>query len=195
MTRKSAYYYLVASLPHLTVGMPMPIPLADILETCRQNLDPKEMLLLENLSLLSYCSPDLPKTINDYLSWEQCMRNRLVFLRCFKAGVDPDVYVRPDENKVFAGVENYVHEFFNLPTLEEEKKLDEYRWRVLEFVTSADSFNFAVLCAYKLKAEIVRKWVVRKPEVGKLNLEKLVDAVASKVPSLNDFNSHNNPKT
>lgn len=187
MTRNSAYYYLCSSLPSLALGQPIPIPLSNIIATCRMNLDPHEMAIFEDLCLLSHCHPRLPAAINTYLSWEHTIRNRLVFLRCFKAGVDPDVYIRPEEHSVFAGVENAVHELFNLPTLEKERKLDNARWRALDYITAGELFNFTAICAYKLRCEIAQKWVVRKPEVGRNNLDKLVNAVAAKVPNLNQF--------
>lgn len=191
MSRNSAYYYLCATLPSLAVGAPIPIPIENIEASAALFLDPVELALFRELDLLSRCSPKFPEAINTYLSWEQTIRNRLVFLRCFKAGVDPDVYIRPDEVGVFAGVDSAVHEFFNLPTLDKEQRLDNARWRALNYITAGERFNFAAVCAYKLRYEIAKKWVVRKPETGRANLDRLVGTVAGKVPSLNELLNSN----
>lgn len=180
----ASYFYLVSGLPAITIGEKLPIPLADTLATCRNFLPPKEMELLEKLDLLTAPSKEYPESIRQYLAWEQAMRNRLVFLRTYKVGIDPDTYLRSDSD-VFASVENYIHEFFNLPVLEKEQKLDQFRWVALEHITAPEHFNFAALCAYKIKALIAEKWDMRKPETGKANLEALVDTVTGKVPSLN----------
>lgn len=183
MTRQTSYVYLVSSLPPLVMTEPMPIPLETIMDTCRAYLSPEETQALESLNLATPPSSNYPLSIQRYLAWEVAVRNRLVFLRSYKLGVDADNYTHEEGKEVFL-VDDTIHEIFNLPVFEKEKQLDLARWRVLDFMTASDRFNFACLCAYKIKCSLIQKWSLRELEHGKQNLEKLVQKVTEKVPSL-----------
>ncbi len=186
MSSQSVYTYLVSTLPHLVMTEPLPIPMETVMATCQAFLSPEEFAALESLNHLSAPCAVYPRSINRYLEWETTVRNRLVFLRAYKLGIDPDLYKRPEGKDVFL-VEDTVHEIFNLPTYEKEHHLDYARWRTIEFMTTQDHFNFAVICAYKLKCELVEKWLPRQPDNGKKNLDILVKNVTAKVPSLSEL--------
>ena len=55
--------------------------------------------------------------------------------------------------------------------LEREKMLDAARWRKLEELELGNLFNFNVLCAYKLKLELLLKWKARNAELSQKNLD------------------------
>ena len=55
--------------------------------------------------------------------------------------------------------------------LEREKLLDYGRWTKLEELELGHRFDFDVLCAYKLKLEILLKWKARSADQAAGNLD------------------------
>ena len=61
--------------------------------------------------------------------------------------------------------------------LEREKLLDLARWRKIEEFEFGNRFNFNVLCAYKLKLELLLKWKARDAGQSQKNLDLAAEEV------------------
>ena len=61
--------------------------------------------------------------------------------------------------------------------LEREKMLDFARWQKIEELEFGNRFNFNVLCAYKLKLELLLKWKARDAGQSQKNLDLAAEEV------------------
>ena len=106
-----------------------------------------------------------------YLAWETAFRNSIAKLRAARLNLDSAAYLHAD-GAYESDADRAVREAFAAENpLEREKMLDAARWRKLEELELGNLFNFNVLCAYKLKLELLLKWKARNAELSQKNLD------------------------
>ena len=106
-----------------------------------------------------------------YLAWETAFRNSIAKLRAARLNLDSAAYLHAD-GAYESAADRAVREAFAAENpLEREKMLDAARWRKLEELELGNLFNFNVLCAYKLKLELLLKWKARNAELSQKNLD------------------------
>ena len=148
-------FALLASLPMLKREEIPVLSMEDLLSSAEAFLSAKKAELFKALSLSAQDGTVFParSLAAKYVKWEVAFRNSIAKQRAARLGVDPAPYLRDFAYDTEA--ERFVREAFAAENpLEREKLLD-----------------FDVLCAYKLKLEILLKWKARSAEQAAGNLD------------------------
>ena len=148
-------FALLASLPMLKREEIPVLSMEDLLSSAEAFLSAKKAELFKALSLSAQDGTVFParSLAAKYVKWEVAFRNSIAKQRAARLGVDPAPYLRDFAYDTEA--ERFVREAFAAENpLEREKLLD-----------------FGVLCAYKLKLEILLKWKARSAEQAAGNLD------------------------
>lgn len=172
------YYYLVSSLPDLAPDTEPPLRLETFMENCADWLSSREMAVIAALSL----TPEMPGETTDHAialwyDWETVLRNRLARQRSGFSGQDAEAVLR-HENDLYSEIESGVTDAWaQTDPQEREKVLDQVRWRFLEGLEAGHHFDFVHLCVYKIKLMLREKWLPRRLENGRANLDQTLSAV------------------
>jgi len=169
------FYYLISSLPMLTLNESPSIDSSQFLDSCLDFISPENFEILENLSI----APDdlsVDSAIPEWSVWETLLRNRLVTQRG-KTGSGYEKYLH-EERDSFSEIEKGVQEAYLKPDpLEREDYLDQMRWTKLEDLEVGHDFDFIKLCIYKMKLMLCEKRLGRNKEKGSQNYDDIVEAI------------------
>ncbi len=173
----SMHYYLLASLPELTLGQPPPLSPARFLSLCEGQLAPGEMDDVR-LALGSFGAQPPPEEPHPYLAaWMRIMkqlRNALACARASKRG--PDAKTRAMEHRGYSGyMHNAItHALESSNPMETELELDRTRWRVAEALLEGDPFDFARVLAYAVKLRLAWRWAHMDEQAARERIAVLV---------------------
>ena len=171
-------YALIASLPQLKWDEAPHITLEELTESTDLYLNSTRSEQFRQLSL-SADAADVPKKsfAADYLAWETAFRNSIAKLRAARLNLDATPYLHAD-GAYETDADRSVREAFAAGNpLEREKMLDFARWQKIEELEFGNRFNFNVLCAYKLKLELLLKWKARDAGQSQKNLDLAAEEV------------------
>lgn len=172
-----SYYYLISSLPTVTLGERPYYSSEEFMNLCSQWIDKSNV---EKLSRLTLNPKDANKNnsfIKNWYRYEKILRNSSAKNRALKLNLDPLPYLKP-ENKIFPDIERGVQDSFaTVNPLTKEMALDRIRWGVIDFLETGHFFDFEKLCAYKLRLLICEKWDVRKRGRGQENLGIVLESL------------------
>ena len=169
------FYYLISSLPMLTLDESPSIDLSGFMDSCVDSLSPDEFQSLEALSadpgdLSDDCA--LP----EWNIWETVLRNQLVHKR-IKPGNGGEKYLH-EEYDTFAEIIKGVQEaYLKSDPLERENYLDQLRWSELENLEVGHEFDFRKLCIYKIKLMLCEKRKSRSREKGSENYDDIIETI------------------
>jgi hypothetical protein len=151
------YYYLVASLPMLTLGREPQLGGAAFRVLCAEHLTAGDQTVLEEL--LESGGAGMANPFG--CAWherETRLRNAIVQARAARRGLDPARHLRP-ETGFDAHTRKAVDDAFARPSpAEREMDLDRFRWRVLEELAGFDMFALPAVLAYAIKLRLVERW-------------------------------------
>lgn len=170
----SSFYYLISSLPELTLGEAPSIDINELHRISEEFLSSQQMEELKKIQLIPYKDSQnkskLP-VIEDWKNWEICLRNRAVKVRSGQLRKDSENFLR-EENDVSCETDKAIQEAYSsLDPKEKEMKLDDLRLKALEDLSVGHHFDLTKLCIYKLKLLICYKWVPRTRNKGTKNFE------------------------
>lgn len=165
-------FALIASLPQLKWDEAPFLTMEELQDATSLYLDATHSGLFRKLSLSAEAGEFPKKTLaSNYLAWETAFRNTIARLRAARLNVDAAAYLHAD-GSYETDADRSVREAFAAGNpLEREKLLDLARWRKIEEFEFGNRFNFNVLCAYKLKLELLLKWKARDAERSQKNLD------------------------
>ena len=174
----SEYYYLVSSLPLLDPEGYPSINVAEFLDSCNDFLLPRDMRILEALSLVPGSLDEVDSALPGWTVWESTLRNTILQKRkVVVSGTDKERYIS-EKGDFFAEIEDGVQEAFQKGTpLEREKHLDRMRWSRLEDMELGHDFDFQRLSVYKLKLLLCLKQSERDLDKGSENYDHVITAV------------------
>jgi hypothetical protein len=174
----STFYYLISSLPSISLWEKPEIDSETFLSSCKEWLNDKEIELLKDVNLLpAEESTHKIATVTRWYNWETCLRNRIARLRSGKLDIDHTQYLQ-EEHDFFSESDRIVQEAMIADNpLEKEKMLDEQRWNFLNSLEAGHSFDLELLCVYKLKLKLCEKWLDRITEKGKDNFDKALNTL------------------
>ena len=150
------YYYLVPSLPTLSLNNSRGMSCVTFLQRCAQSLRQMDLEILGQ-SIIDNFAPQTPFTVfRKWQEWETDLRNQLIVLRCQKLGVDPNRFTRSGNDSI--RISNSVREAFTASNpLETENSLHKIRWRFLDDVEKSDRFNLNFLIIYHVKLQLLER--------------------------------------
>ena len=162
-------YALIASLPQLKWDEAPHITLEELTDSTDLYLNSTRAELFRKLSLSADAA--------DYLAWETAFRNSIAKLRAARLNLDAAPYLHAD-GAYETDADRSVREAFAAGNpLEREKMLDFARWQKIEELEFGNRFNYNVLCAYKLKLELLLKWKARDAGQSQKNLDLAAEEV------------------
>jgi len=154
---KEQYYYVIASLPDLSLNEKPPIRKDDFLSVCERYLKTDDFEMLRSIDLLEVEYGKVPlDIIRRFFSWEREVRNALVKLRAERLGLDSDDFIRGDISDHSTGY--FAEEAFNADSpLIAEDILNKSRWKYLDELEFGHYFDIEILVVFFIKLQILER--------------------------------------
>ena len=166
-----SYYFLISSLPGISLDSKPPISLDQLRAACIDQLSAGDLQALETIlepgfSEAQHGHPFVAK----WHARETQLRNASARFRAAKRQTDAGAYVRPHTGFDVA-IEERVDDAFSESTpLAREQALDRIRWQVLDELAGPDPFSAAAVLAYGVKLQIVERWATLDSEAGQARI-------------------------
>ena len=168
-----SYYYLIASLPLLSLDQDIPFT-PDQFVSASQHLlserDRQDMLhILEGH----------PERCNDtgvqeYVQRDIQLQNAIVRHRARKRSIEAHPFLK-DFTGYDVYIENSIARIMTMDNpLEREIAIDRLRWEILDSCTSREPFGVSLLFAFLIKLKIALRWTLLKEETGVDKLDELI---------------------
>jgi len=169
-----AYYYLVASLPWLTLGTEPPLTSADLVGACEGQLSDADMTDLGSIVAGRVADVTHP-AFSTYVARDTQLRDALARLRGARVGVDAAPFERP-----FAGfdiaIERLAVEAMGITDpLGRELALDRYRFKLLEELALPSPFGAIAVLAYAQRLLLAERWWALTEEIGRVTLGEVLE--------------------
>lgn len=171
---KEQYYYVITSLPYLSLSEELPIRKDDFLANCENCLKKTDFDILESVSLFDVEENEVPlDVIRHFFGWERGLRNSLVRLRAESSGIESDEFVRGeifDHSQALLAEESFNA---NSP-LAAEEILNKARWRYLDELEFEHYFDIERLVIFFIKLQILERISSFDTEEGRERLNAVV---------------------
>jgi hypothetical protein len=168
-----AYYYLVASLPSVSLEAKPPVSREDFLRSCRGVLSEADFRDM-SLVLEGRESEAAHPSVRRWRDRETQLRNAVARIRAVKAGADPTPFQR-SHGGFDVSVEQGVAEALGRPNpLEREQALDRLRWRLAEELALEGPFDMPAVFAFVIKLRLAERWHGWDQDKGREAFEALV---------------------
>ena len=154
---KGQYYYVITSLPYLSLSEEIPIRKDDFLANCKKYLKKTDFDILESVSLFDAEENEVPLGVmRRFFRWERGVRNALVRLRAESLDLEPDEFIRDEIVDHFQAL--LAEEAFNADSpLMAEDILNKARWRYLEELEFEHYFDIERLVIFFIKLQILER--------------------------------------
>ena len=154
---KGQYYYVITSLPYLSLSEELPIRKDDFLANCKKYLKKTDFDILESVSLFDAEENEVPLgVIRRFFKWERGIRNSLVRLRAESLGLEPDEFIRDEIVDHFQVL--LAEEAFNTDSpLMAEEILNRARWRYLDELEFEHYFDIERIVIFFIKFQILER--------------------------------------
>ncbi len=168
------YYFLVASLPHISIGEMPAISFDEFAGLCSEHLTNSDMVTLNTILNNNEASSSHPfmKAWNEK---ETLFRNAISRIRASQLNREDSDFTRPA-----ASFDSYVEKaaieaLSESNPLEKELSLDKHRWQQLEELEGFGMFTIKSILTYALKLKIAERWSKLDREKAKITAEELVN--------------------
>ncbi|MCX7005266.1 MAG: DUF2764 family protein [bacterium] len=175
----TAYYYVLATLPHLRLGDPAPVGSDAVRALCRDWLPAADLRALAAAMDESDRSDEAGGPAAAWRAFDTALRNALVTVRAARRGLEAAPYLRaaaPVDEHTRALVQECVK--LEDP-LKAELALDQARWAFLDNLCVAHAFDFTVLLGYLLKLRLLERWQALNAEAGAAFLDVMLTGVST----------------
>jgi hypothetical protein len=171
---KEQYYYVISSLPHLSLNDELPIRKNDFLSVCKESLKTTDFEMLRSIDLLGADQDKAPlDVIRSFFSWERGVRNALVKLRAEKLGFDPVDFIRGDISDHLTG--HFAEEAFSADSpIMAENILNKARWKYLDELEFGHYFDLEILIIFFIKLQILERISSFDADQGREKLNAII---------------------
>ena len=154
---KEQYYYVISSLPSLSLKEELPIRKNNFLSVCKENLKTTDFEMLRSIDLFEADQDKAPLDIvRHFFSWEREVRNALVKLRAERLGLDSVDFIRGGMSDHLTG--HIAEEAFNADSpLMAENILNKARWKYLDELEFGHYFDIEILVIFFIKLQILER--------------------------------------
>lgn len=171
------YFFLIASLPGLSLDAPPTLTVGKFRKMCEGWLTERELSAVDEVLTANESRSHNPFLLR-WRDRETQLRNAVVRQRAAKLSVDPESHLR-DHGAVEAATEKLVSNIFmRQPTLGRELELDRHRWQIVDEVAGHDPYRLSGILAYALKLRIAERWAHMDERRGREALEELARKTA-----------------
>ncbi len=180
-----SYYYLVSSLPNISLDAKPPLNLEEFCSSCADHLSECDTNALNCVLDIDGAPTDHP-FVKMWMARETQLRNAAARLRAAKQNRDAVDFLR-EHTGFDVGIENCVEEAFNHSNpLERERALDKTRWTALDELAGTDPFSINAVLAYAVKLTLAERWATMDQDQGQTKIEA---AIFNKQDNQTDKNS------
>lgn len=167
------YYYLIASLPTLSLESAPPMSLDRFRTLCSEHLGDDDLAALDEL-IGRRAIPTGHPFVADWNDKEVLLRNTLAGVRAARQKRDAAPYLHEVAGSDTA-VEKAAHDAFTRGNpLERELALDRFRWHTIDELTGFDPFSPRAVLAYALKLRLAERWAGMSREKGLETVDQAV---------------------
>lgn len=163
-------YYLISSLPMLSLDSQPLITAEAFVEACRAQLNAEDADAAEALLR------NTPSQHPFVLAWrdkDAILRNAIARARARLTDTDAERWIRPTEG-CDTGIDLLVDDAFEQPDpLKREKEIDEARWLIAESLQGYDPMSVSVALGYAIKLTLALRWANLNANVGRETFEQL----------------------
>jgi hypothetical protein len=163
-------YYLISSLPLLSLDSQPLITAEAFVETCRAQLNTEDADAAEALIR------NTPSQHPFVLAWrdkDAMLRNAIARARARLADTDAERWIRPTEG-CDTSIALLVDDAFEQPNpLKREKEIDEARWLIAESLQGYDPMSVSVALGYAVKLTLALRWANLNADLGRETFEQL----------------------
>lgn len=168
------YYYLVASLPHLSLRAAPRLTPGEFLRRCAAQVSPKHYRILAEVELFQARPAKTGLALLDrWYERERALRNVLAIERAKRLRVTAAGHLRdfrPDPR-----LAEIARQLLALDSpLAADEELDRARWRFLEERAFGHYFDLETLVVYRLKLQILERRARFDPVVGAALLDRML---------------------
>ena len=165
-------YYLISSLPMLSLDSQPLITAEAFLEACQAQLKAEDADAAEALLR------NTPSQHPFVLAWrdkDTILRNAIARARARLADMDAERWIRPTEG-CDTCIALLVDDAFEQPDpLKREKELDEARWTLAESLQGYDPMGVSVALGYAIKLTLALRWANLNVDAGRETFEQLTN--------------------
>jgi hypothetical protein len=170
----SGYYYLVASLPHLSLRAAPPLTTGQFLRRCAAQVSPTHYRILAEVELFQARPAETGLALLDRWYDRECaLRNALAVVRAQRLGVEAAAHLRHFRHD-HSLAEIARHLLALDSPLAADEELDRLRWRFLEELAFGHYFDLETLVVYRLKLRILERRARFDPTVGAALLDRML---------------------
>lgn len=150
------YYYLVASLPAVSLDTKPPISRDDFLRSCQGVLSASDFrevtLVLENRE-----SEATHPNLRRWRDRETQLRNALAKWRAAKSSIDPTQFQKPHNGFDVALEHGVADAMSRANPLEREQALDNLRWRIADDLALEAPFGMPAIFSFLIKLRLAER--------------------------------------
>ncbi len=169
-------YYLMASLPMLTLGPAPAVSYAAFRAACGEQLGAGDVAELD--ALAEGVGQPASGFARRWEARETRLRNIVARSRAARRAIDPAPFLRPESGMDVALRQAVANAFARRTPAERELELDRIRWAALDELAGTSPFSIAAVFAYALKLKLCGKWAALDPESGRQAADAAVAALA-----------------
>lgn len=164
----SQHYYLLASLPSLSLGEPIPLPEQTLRTLVGEHLAPTDVREFDAILAGAGTGP----FARAWAAASAQLENARVRARAIRLGVDAEVAIRDVAVPDLALAAAVADACAAADPREREWRLDSLRLRQLDELTWDRRFATESVFAYGLRLRICARWAGREADVGQTNLRQ-----------------------
>ena len=165
-------YYLISSLPMLSIDSQPLITAEAFLEACQAQLSAADADAAE---ALLRNTPSQHPFVAAWRDKDTILRNAIARARARLADIDAERWIRPTEG-CDPCIDLLVDDAFEQPDpLTREKELDEARWMLAESLQGVDPMSVSVALGYAVKLAIAWRWAKLNADQGLEIFEQLTN--------------------
>jgi hypothetical protein len=163
-------YYLISSLPTLSLDVKPTLTLEEYISLCRAQLGSADAEAIE--ALLSDQTSRHP-FVAAWRDKETILKNAIAYARATISNADVEPWIRPTQGCDLS-YEVLVDEVFQrADPLQREKGLDNLRWSIAESLQAYDPMDVTIALAYAIKLKLAWRWASLNTEKGQAAFEQL----------------------
>lgn len=168
-----SHYYLVATLPHLTLDGVLPFSAQEFGAMCEGVLSEEE---LADIRILLGLDEGAPQTavVRQWQAQSKLLNQEVARTRADTAGADLKI-VQAYTGVVEPGV---AHAFSASNPGARELELDKLCWSLADELAVDESFGFAAVVTFAVKLTLAARWAALDAREGEVKLEKLISDAA-----------------
>jgi hypothetical protein len=163
-------YYLISSLPMLSLDSQPLITAEAFVEACRAQLNAEDAGAAEALIR------NTPSQHPFVLAWrdkDSLLRNAIARARARLADTDAERWIRQTEG-CDTSIALLVDDAFEQPDpLKREKEIDEVRWLIAESLQGYDPMSVSVALGYAIKLTLALRWANLNVDAGRETFKQL----------------------